>query len=226
MNSTTRALSLSLAASAAFIAIPANAQEVYVQGAIGQTENTHTFSRDLGANPPMLPVQDASGTSTVSDTGTSFQLGAGVRGNVSGPLFIGAEAYYSFENAETHNVNGVMVTDLDLKATYGIKGKLGVDATDNFSVAAHGGITWAKYDVTNGYTFAPPMTQASNTDSGFAYGVSASYRFDNNISLFMDYTKVSQIEFDGIPEVAGGTGRVNPNSISPSTFATGLRYSF
>lgn len=227
MSNIKNAIVLSSAVAAITVASAASAQEVYVYGSLGATEKTHTIERNIGPNPPTLPVPDAGGVSTVSETGLSYLVGAGARMNIGdGPAFVGLEGYYSVENGKSRNINGILVTDLDLKARYGARLLAGVDVTEKFSVYGHGGIVFLDYDLTNSYTFAPPVRERSNDDSGFSYGVGASYRLTDSISAFVDLSKVAEIKFGGIPEVAGGTGRVNRNTLSTDTLSTGLRLSF
>lgn len=223
----TKVLSISLAVSAVALPSIASANEIYVYGSVGSTDSTHTIERNLGANPPVLPVQDASGVTQVSDNGVSFQLGAGYQFDIpDSPLFVAAEGYYSFEDTNSRNINGVLVTDLALDARYGGRVLTGVNVTDDFAFYSHGGVAWVDYDLNNSYTFAPPVRDRSDTESAFSYGVGARYRLTDNLSAFVDYTRVSDIEFGGIAEVAGGTGRVNPNTLRVETLASGLRFAF
>lgn len=227
MTHFSRLIQLSALSSSLLLAGTAGAEEYYVYGSIGATETTHSIERNLGPNPPTLPSPDAGGVSTVSETGPGYLIGAGVRTHLhDGPLFVGAEAYYGLEDAQSRNINGVLVTDLDLNARYGARALLGVDVADNLSLYTHAGVAYLDYDLTNSYTFAPPVRERSDRESGFSYGVGASYRLSDRLSLFADYTKVSEVDFNGIPEIAGGTGRVNRNTLALDTLSTGLRWSF
>jgi opacity protein-like surface antigen len=54
----------------------------------------------------------------------------------------------------------------------------------------------------------------------------AAYDVSNNVALFVDYTTANDIDFGGIPEVADGTNRIDPNEIDLNTLSFGLKYSF
>ena len=116
--------------------------------------------------------------------------------------------------------------DVDVNARYGGRALFGYDVTENFAVYTHGGLTWVDYDLTNSYTFAPPVTERSDTESSFSYGAGFSYDLTDSLSVVVDYTRVSEIDFLGIPEVAGNTLRENPNSLSLQTLSTGVRFTF
>lgn len=215
---------LSLAAAAALIPAAAQAGDVYVYGSVGQTDLGHEVERNIGANPPVLPVQDASGSSSTSTNDASFQIAAGYEFDLAQlPVSIGVEGFYGFEDAGTRNINGVLVTDVDLDSRYGARVLFNYDVTDQFGFYTHGGLSVVDYDVTQSYTFAPPVTNRSDSETAFAYGLGMRYELRDNLSLVVDYTRVDEIAFDGIPEVAGGTGRVNPNTLDISRFSTGLR---
>lgn len=222
-----KVISALIIASTMTIASAASAQDAYVVGTVGATGATHTIERDLGPNPPALPVPDAGGTTSSNEDSVSFEIGAGVQFDLGqSRSFIGLEGFYGIEDGNSRNINGVLVTDVDLDARYGGRALLGYHVTDGFDVYTHAGLTFVEYDLTNSYTFAPPVTTRSNTDSEFSYGAGMRYRLTDNLSAVVDYTRVSNIVFDGIPEVAGGTGRVNPNNLSLDRFATGLLFKF
>ena len=224
MNKASTLIAVSIVA---LLSTPAQADEVYVYGSVGVTGSTHTIERNTGANPPALPVPDVGSTSTVEDTGSSFQLAAGYQFDIpNSRTFIGLEGFYSAEDVDTRNINGVLITDVDVDARYGGRALFGVDVTDKWAFYSHGGIHVTEYDVTNSYTFAPPVTERSDRETAFGYGVGVKYKLSDNISVVTDYTRLSDIDFDGIPEVAGGTERINPNRLSFDRYSTGLRISF
>ena len=100
----------------------------------------HTIQRDTGGFA--LPVPDMSGTTIADTTDFSGGLAAGYIQNFAGDqFFVGAEAFYNFETAETKNINGVLVTEIDLNSTYGGRLLAGANATDKLSLYAHGGVT-------------------------------------------------------------------------------------
>lgn len=227
----TAATRLTLALAAISVALPtaAQADEFYIYGSAGQASLEHQVERNIGANPPVLPVADTSGSTSASDNGTSLQLAAGYELNfdlANLPVSIGVEGFYSFEDASTRNINSVLITDVDLNSRYGARLLFNYDVTDKFGFYTHGGLTVLDYDVTNSYTFAPPVTERSDTETAFSYGVGMKYDLRPNLSLVVDYTRIDNVDFDGIPEVAGDTGRVNPNTLALDRLSTGLRFSF
>lgn len=224
---TYRIPSLLAAVSLAAFASPAMADEIYIQASAGISGVSHSIERNLGPNPPALPVPDAGSTSTAEDSGSSWQLTAGYQFDIpDSPTFIAVEGFYGIEDADTRNINGVLVTDVDLDARYGARAVFGVDVSDKLALYTHGGLSFVDYDVNNSYTFAPPVTERSDNETAFSYGVGLNYKLNDTISFTTDYTRLTDIDFDGIPEVAGGTGRVNPNRLALDRFSSGIRLSF
>ena len=207
------------------LAATAQAEGIYVSGKISGSTFGHTIERNTGG--VVLPVPDTGGVSNVEETEFSGGVGIGYLKNFAdNKLFAGIEGYYDVEYASTRNINGVLVTELDLNATYGVRGLLGVNATDKLSLYAHGGLAVLDFDIKNSYTFAPPVREASATESAFSYGFGASYKINHSISLFSEYTQITDVSFKAIPEVAGGTNRVNPNDVDLRKISLGLRYNF
>lgn len=203
----------------------AQAGEVYVLGSAGVSESSHSIERNLGENPPELPSPDAGGVTSVDEDGASFSLGAGYRTNVPGsPVFIGVEGFYTFEDIESRNINGVLITDVDVDGQYGGRVLLGYDVNDRVKVYAHGGVSWIDFDLTNSYTFADPVTSRSETEAAFAYGAGAEFEVIDKVGVFVEYTRTTEVAFDGIPEVAGDTGRVNYNELALDRLALGFRW--
>lgn len=206
-------------------ATAAFAEGIYVSGKISASTFGHSIERNTGG--VMLPVPDTGGVTTVEETEFSGGIGVGYLKNFSdNKLFVGIEGYYDFEDASTRNINGVLITDLNLNATYGVRGMLGVHATEMLSLYVHGGLAVLDFDIRNSYTFAPPVREGSATESAFSYGVGASYKINHSISLFTEYTQITDVNFTAIPEVAGGTNRVNPNDVDLRKISLGLRYNF
>lgn len=211
----------------ATLAAPAAAQDVYVFGSVGTSETTHEIERNLGANPPMLPVQDASGTTSTQESGLSLLAGVGYEHDIGNtPAYISLEGFYAFEDTQSRNINGVLITDVDLNSRYGARALFGYNVTDNFSVYTHSGMTVLDFDLTNSYTFAPPVTERSDTEVAFSYGAGFTYDLSDSLQAVVDYTQVSEVDFAGIAEVAGNTGRENPNTLAVRTFSSGLRFRF
>lgn len=201
------------------------AEGVYVSGRISASTFGHSIERNTGG--VVLPVPDTGGVTTVEETEFSGGVGIGYLKNFAdNKLFVGVEGFYDFEDASTRNINGVLITELNLNATYGVRGMVGVNATEKFSLYAHGGLTVLDFDIKNSYTFAPPVREASATENAFSYGVGASYNIGPAITVFTEYTQITDVNFSAIPEVAGGTNRVNPNDVDLRKISLGLRYNF
>lgn len=196
----------------------------YFSGSLQGTTQDHGIERNTAGFE--LPVPDVGGSSYVSATDAALGIAAGYEFDLGSNFFIGAEAFYNFENAGSRNINGVLVTDVSLESTYGVRLISGVDVTDKFSVYAHAGVTEAEFDVRNSYTFADPVRSGSFSETGFSYGVGASYAVTDRMSIFTELTQVDGIEFDGLPEVAGGTARENPNSLDLAKTAIGVKFNF
>ena len=203
----------------------AQADGFYISGSLQATTQDHGITRDTDG--VTLPVPDVGSSSFVSATDIAGGIAAGYEYSLgTSGFFVGAEAFYNFENAESRNINGVLVTDVSLEASFGARLISGVEITDKFAVYAHAGITEAEFDVRNSYTFADPVTNASYSESGFSYGLGATYAVNDRLSVFTEFTQIDGIDFGGIPEVAGGTGRVNPNTLDLSKTAIGVKVAF
>lgn len=48
----------------------------------------------------------------------------------------------------------------------------------------------------------------------------------DRVAIFADYSRIADVEFDGLPEVAGGTNRVNPNSLDFDKISVGAKFTF
>lgn len=118
------------------------------------------------------------------------------------------------------------MTDVDLNSSYGARAIGGANINESFLLYAHAGLTALDFDVRNSYTFAPPVTNASYSETGASFGFGANYKISNSPSIFAEYTKVVGVDFDGIPEIAGGTGRVNPNTLSLNSASLGIKFVF
>ncbi|SMX27130.1 hypothetical protein TRP8649_01232 [Pelagimonas phthalicica] len=217
---------LSLAAlAAATLSSAAYADGFYFSGSLSGTTLDHSIERDTAGT--VLPVPDVGGTSFVSETDFSFGAALGYEQHFGqSDFFWGAEVFYNFENGETRNINGVLVTDIELEASYGARLIGGFDITEKFAAYAHAGVTQVDFEARNAYTFAPPKRDRNFSETGYSYGVGGTYKIDDQIALFAEYTKVDGIEFDGIAEVAGGTGRENPNTLDLSKTTFGVKFSF
>ena len=197
---------------------------LYVSAKVGASTLDHSIFRL--ESTPGLPVADSTGVFSTDSTDVSFGGAIGYEHYLGdGQTFLGIEGFYNFENASTRNVAGVLVTDVDLEASYGARIIAGFKTADRVSIYAHGGVTWLDYEVGNSYTFAPPVTSRSDTEVGFSYGVGVGYDFSEKATAFLEYTQITDVEFDGIPEVAGGTGRINRNELDLQSISFGIKYS-
>lgn len=209
----------------AMIASSASAEGLYVSGKLSGQTLGHTIERDTAGT--VLPVPDVGGVSRIEETDVAGGLAFGYEQNIgSGQLYWGAEAFYNAESGESRNINGVLITDVELESSYGARVILGANVTDTVKLYTHAGVTQVDFDVTNSYTFAPPVREDSYSETGVSYGAGASVAISDSLALFTEYTAVAGVEFDGIPEIAGGTGRVNDNTLDLSSLAIGVKYSF
>lgn len=202
----------------------AQADGIYISGKIGSSSLSHTIERNIGDFT--LPVQDTSGVTTAQDGGVSIGGAVGYTIDVTPTFYVGAEGFFNYETSETHNINSVLVTDIELDYSYGGRALLGANVTDNYSVYAHGGVTILDFDITNSYTFAPPVREASGSEAAFSYGIGMDFKLDENISVFTEYTRIQDVDFTPIGEVAGDTGRINPNDLDMNTISLGFKYGF
>lgn len=209
----------------AFAAAPAMAEGFYASGNIGLTSLGHTLERREAT--PGLPVPDSAGVSRVQTDDASIGLALGYQHDFQNSnFFLGGEAFYNHETANTRNIVGVLGTDINLNASYGARAIAGVKVTPKFSLYGHVGYTQLDFDVHNSYTFAPPTRDANFDQGGLSLGVGALYAVNDRVSVFADYTKVTGVDFNGLPEVAGGTGRVNANSLDIDRISYGVRVAF
>lgn len=190
----------------------------YISGSITATELGHSINRNTGdMNSPSI-------SSNVDKTDIGLRLGAGYKTHVTNDVFVALEGFYSFENASTESLNGMLRSTLDLDATYGADFRLGYDITEKFALYALAGLTVLDFDNDTGYTFAPPMQELSETESGFTYGVGAEIQMTDKISLIGEYRITSDVSFTPNPDVVGGF--VNDNYIDHNALRLGVNYSF
>jgi len=207
----------------ALIGSAASADGLYVSGSVSALTFGHEIERNTGA---ALGDADQSFVTRTEDTGAAFGVALGYEQSINSSLYWGAEVFYNSSDASTTNINGVLVTNVDVEATYGARGILGTNVTDRVQLYAHAGVTQVDFEVNNSYTFAPPVTSRSDSETAFSYGVGAAVAVSDNMSIFTEYTQISGVDFDGIPEVAGGTLRVNDNTLDLSSLAIGVKFTF
>lgn len=102
----------------------AAAEGFYLKGSISNSNIGHEIERDTQGT--VLPVPDVGSVSRVEVDDLSGGIGVGYQAALgSGDFFWGAEAFYHLENAESRNINGVLSTQIDHRATYGARAILG-----------------------------------------------------------------------------------------------------
>ena len=153
-------------------------------------------------------------------------MAVGYEQSINSSFYWGAEAFYNTTDVSTRNTNDVLITDIDIDATYGVRGILGTNVSDTVQLYAHAGITQVDFEINNSYTFAPPARTQSDEDTAFSYGFGAAVAVSESVSVFGEYTQITDVEFNGIPEVAFETGRVNDNTLDLSSVAIGVKFSF
>ena len=211
------------AALAAVMGSAVAADGLYVSGSLSAQTFGHEIERNTEAG---LGAPDQSFVTRTEDTGGAFGLALGYEQAINSSFYWGAEVFYNASDASSTNINGVLVTDIDIDSTYGVRGILGTNVTDKVQLYAHAGITQVDFDIENSYTFAPPVTSRSDEETAFSYGVGAAVAVSDAVSVFTEYTQIADVDFNGIPEVAGGTGRVNENTLDLSSVAIGVKFSF
>ncbi|GHF31327.1 hypothetical protein GCM10017044_28560 [Kordiimonas sediminis] len=190
----------------------------YVSGSITATELGHSINRNTGsADSPSI-------SSNVDKTDVGLRLGVGYKTHVTNDVFVALEGFYSFENATTESLNGMLRSTVELDATYGADLRLGYDITEKFALYALAGITALDFDNDTGYTFAPPMQELSETETAFTYGFGAELQMTDKISLIGEYRITSDVKFTPNPDVVGGF--VNKNYLDHNALRLGINYSF
>jgi opacity protein-like surface antigen len=192
---------------------------VYISGFLLNTSQDHTLERNTGTN------ETPSITTRSEETDIGAGLALGYKTHVNDTVFVAVEGFYNKESVESRNLNNLLITEVELNATYGINLKAGFDITDAFSLYGFVGSTWVDIDLSNSYPFAPPMREGSTTESEFTLGFGASYKLSENLSVVGEYTQLNDLSFDPLPEVAV-PGKVNPNELDLSSWKVGLSYNF
>ncbi len=179
----------------------------------------HTIERNTGtASSPSI-------TSRTEESDIGFGLSAGYQFHVSDDFFLGAEVFYQEQNVETRNINNLLITELSLNETYGIKFKAGVDVTDKFSVYGLIGQTTLDFDIDNSYSFAPPLRDGNTDVDEITFGIGAEYNISDNWSFVAEYSQLNDVNFDPLPEVAV-PGQINDNQVDLNSLSFGLNYNF
>ncbi|WP_293269017.1 porin family protein [Neptunomonas sp.] len=222
MNKSARVLGISIAAAlaAASLGTAAHAGDgLYLGGQIQSSTLSHSIERNTGlATSPSI-------TSFAEESDAAIGLHLGYKYHVRDDLFVAAEVFYTDESTSTTNINNMLQTRIDLQSSYGVNFKAGVDVTRQFSVYGIAGATVLDFDIHNSYPFAPPMRSGSGDEVGLTLGVGFEYAVNDHWSVKGEYTRISDVDFDPLPEVAV-PGKINPNDLSHDSMKLALSYSF
>ena len=209
------------ALSAALIAVMgsvAAADGLYVSGSISALTFGHEIERNRG-------TAELSSLTRTEETGGSLGVALGYEAAINSSLYWGAEAFYNYSDIDSKNINNGLVTEINVNGTYGVRGILGANVTEALQLYAHAGVTQVDFDVRNSYTFDVPVRTRSDDETAFSYGFGAAVKVSDRVSVFGEYTQVSEVDFDGIAE-APPPNSVNPNSLDLSSVALGVKFSF
>lgn len=211
---------IALAIASSAIATTAQAKDGFSIGTVSSNATlSHTIERNTGSNTtPSL-------SSRVEESDFAYGLSVGYQFHLNDNIYLGAEAFYQDQNIETRNLNNLLITELSLNNSYGLKVKAGVDITDKFSIYGLVGQTTLDFDVDNSYPFAPPMRTASRDVDEFTIGFGAEYAVTDRWSVTAEFNQLNDVSFDPIPEVAV-PGKINDNELDFSTLSFGVNYNF
>lgn len=180
---------------------------------------SHTIERDTGTN------ETPSITSRTEETDYGFGISAGYQFHVNENIFLGADVFYQEQDIETRNINNLLITELTLNNSYGIKAKLGVDVNDKLSIYGLLGQTTLDFDIRNSYPFAPPVRTGNTDVDEITIGIGAEYNINDHWSFVAEYNQLNDVSFDPLPEVAV-PGKINDNEVDFSSLSFGLNYNF
>jgi len=179
----------------------------------------HTIERNTGSEiSPSI-------TSRTEESDIGLGLSLGYQFHVIDDFFLGADVFYQEQNVETRNINNLLITELSLNETYGIKLKAGVDVTDKFSVYGLIGQTTLDFDINNSYPFAPPLRDGTADVDEITFGIGAEYDISDHWSFVAEFSQLNDVNFDPLPEVAV-PGQINDNQVDLNSLSFGLNYNF
>ena len=217
---TKKPLYISYAALAILSAQTAHANDgFYLNSNITNSTFSHTIQRDTGTN------ETPSITTRTEETDYGIGINLGYKFHVIDSVYLAGEVFYTDQDIQTKNINNLLITELTLNNTYGIKGKLGFDINDKFSVYAAIGQTTLDFDINNSYPFAPPLTDDSADVDEITIGVGAEFMVTDNWGVTVEYAQLNDVSFDPIPEVAV-PGKINDNEVDLTSLTFGLTYRF
>lgn len=202
----------------------ASADGIYVFGALNSTTQENFQSRNTGSNEPNDGAASGASTTVVDkDTSAGFALGVGLQKYVSEDIFLGAEAFYSTESADTTTLNNVKINHVTLNSTYGADVRLGTKLTEKVAVYGLLGASAYDFDSAISYTFAPPKDDVSDTVWGLTYGAGLELMLGARVSTFGEFRLSHDVSFD-TPVDRGGI-QANED-LDYTVLRTGLRYKF
>lgn len=215
-----RILAAAATSAAVFAAVPAASagDGLYISGSVGATELGHSIRRNTGVR------EEASISTLTEQTDISLRLGLGYKHHVTDRVFLAAEAFYAWENGSTETLNGVLVSELELDASFGGDVRFGYDVTEDFALYGLAGVTWLDFDNDTAYTFAPPVNTLSDTEAGFTYGIGAELALTDRISVIGEYRITSDVSFGPNADRVGEL--VNDNEIDHNSLRLGVNFSF
>jgi len=181
---------------------------------------SHTIERNTGT--PEIP----SITTRTEETDFGYGINVGYQLRLSDNFYFAGEAFYQGQDIETRNINNILITELTLNSSYGIKLKSGIYVNEQLSIYGFSGVTTLDFDINNSYTFAPPTTQSSADVDEFTVGVGIEYAISDHWSVTAEYSQLNDVSFDPIPEVAFDSGKINNNEVDYSSISFGINYTF
>jgi len=201
-------------------AVSAQAKDGFSVGVFSSNGTfSHTIERDTGTN------ETPSITTRAEETDFGYGLSVGYQLPITNSAFIGAELFYQDQDITTRNVNNLLVTELNLTASYGIKLKSGFNVNDKLDIYGFAGQTTLDFDIENTYPFAPPVTNEAADVDEFTIGVGLEYTLNDHWSIVAEYSQLNDSDFDPIPEVAV-PGKINDNEVDYSALSFGVTFSF
>ena len=199
----------------------------YVSGGLNSTTLNQNVTRNTGTNLPTSPdtgpANGGSFSTNDRDTGASFYGAAGYRFEVLNDNFFEVEAYYADETANTVNVNSLIVSEVELDQSYGLDLHMGKQVTDTFGIYGLVGVAQYDFDVTQSYTFAPPVDLVSAEETAFVYGAGVNIALTDRLSTFGEVRITNDLDYS-TPTDRGGI--TSSNELDLTVVRTGIRYSF
>ena len=226
MNTFTKSI-LSIALLAATVPVAMADNGFYVSAGVNATTVEQSLSRNTGTNLPTSPDTGAANGGSFStidqDTGVGAFISGGYRFEFLDDAFVEAEVFYADETAETENLNSLIISEVELKNSYGLDLHIGKQVTDTFGVYGLMGVAQYEFDVDQSYPFAPPTAFVSAEETAFVYGAGVDIALTDHISTFGEVRLTNDLEYD-TPIDQGGVRSIN--ELDLNVIRTGIRYRF